>query len=181
MPTQKTAQKAVKKTAKKIPKSKTGFPGMPEAGDRAPDFSLPDETGRLRKLGEFKGRKLVVYFYPKDFTGGCTRESCDFRDRLNRLTSSGASVLGVSADSVESHRKFKEKEGLNFPLLSDPDKKMIKSYCVCQNKSLYGREFMGIVRSTFLVDAKGILAKVFPKVKVEGHVDEVLAALASQL
>jgi len=119
----------------------------------------------------------VLYFYPKDMTSGCTQQACDFRDNMNRVAASGAVVLGVSADSVESHVKFKEKQGLNFPLLSDPEKKVLNAYGVWQQKSLYGRKFMGIVRTTFIIDGKGKIAKVFPKVKVAGHVDEVLAAL----
>ncbi len=161
-------------------KKKTAKPAAEyvlKAGSRAPDFSLPDETGRDRSLPDFRGKKLVLYFYPKDFTSGCTQESCDFRDNLNRLTSSGAAVVGISADSVESHKKFRVKHGLNFPLLSDPEKKMLKAYNVWQKKSLYGREYMGIMRTTYIVDEKGLIAKAFPKVKVDGHVDEVLEAL----
>lgn len=148
-----------------------------KVGDRAPDFSLPDDRGRTVSLADFRGKKLVLYFYPKDSTPGCTQESCDFRDNLNRLTSSGAAVAGVSADSVESHKRFKEKQGLNFPLLSDPEKKILNAYGVWREKSLYGRKFMGIVRSTFVIDPEGRLAAIFPKVSVTGHVDEVLAAL----
>ena len=120
---------------------------------------------------------MVLYFYPKDTTPGCTTQACGFRDNLNRFAKSGAAVLGVSADSVESHRKFKDKQGLNFPLLSDPDHKALDAYGVWQEKSLYGRKFMGIVRTTFVIDEDGKIAKVFPKVKVNGHVDEVLASL----
>lgn len=149
----------------------------PGPGDKAPAFKLTDDSGETVSLADFKGRKVVLYFYPKDNTPGCTTQACAFRDNLNRLGKSGAVVLGVSADSVESHRKFKEKQGLNFPLLSDPDHKALDAYGVWQEKSLYGRKFMGIVRSTFLIDANGKIAKVFPKVKVNGHVDEVLAAL----
>ena len=144
---------------------------------KAPDFSLPDETGHVWKLKDFRGKKLVLYFYPKDATPGCTVEACDFRDNMNRLLKSGAAVVGVSADSVESHRKFKEKQELNFPLLSDPEKKMLEAYGVWQEKSLYGRKFMGIVRTTLIIDEKGNIVKEFSKVKVAGHVDEVLAAL----
>lgn len=149
----------------------------PKVGSKAPAFKLSDDAGNIVSLSDFKGKKVVLYFYPKDSTPGCTTEACDFRDNLNRLTKSGAVVLGLSADSVESHRKFKEKQGLNFPLLSDPDHKALDAYGVWQEKSLYGRKFMGIVRSTFIIDGDGKIAKVFPKVKVAGHVDEVLAAL----
>jgi len=155
---------------------KTVKPALSE-GDKAPAFSLPDDAGRTVALKDFAGKSLVVYFYPKDSTPGCTQESCDFRDNLNRLKSAGAAVVGVSADSVESHKRFKEKQGLTFPLLSDPDHKALDAYGVWQEKSLYGRKFMGIVRSTFIIDPKGKIAKVFPKVSVKGHVDEVLAAL----
>lgn len=171
----KVKQAAVKSTA---PKTKAAA-GFLKTGDRAPDFSLADDTGRTLSLADFRGKKLVVYFYPKDFTGGCTQESCDFRDNLNRIASSGAAIVGVSADSVDSHRRFKEKHGLNFPLLSDPDRKMIGAYGVWQMKSLYGREFMGIVRTTYVIDENGVVTKVFAKVKVQGHVDQVLAALKS--
>ena len=154
--------------------------GALTAGDKAPSFSLLDDTGKRVSLKDFAGKSLVLYFYPKDSTPGCTQESCDFRDNLNRLKSSGAAVVGVSADSVESHRKFKEKQGLTFPLLSDPDHEALEAYGVWQEKSLYGRKFMGIVRSTFIIDGKGKISKVFPKVSVKGHVDEVLAALRGE-
>jgi peroxiredoxin Q/BCP len=159
----------LKKTAKKIA-------GV-EAGTKAPAFRLADDTGTQRSLKDFAGKTVVLYFYPKDDTPGCTQESCDFRDNLNRLTSSGAVVLGLSADSVESHRKFKAKHGLNFPLLSDPEHAALEAYGVWQENSLYGRKFMGIVRSTFVIDGKGVVRAAFPKVKVAGHVDEVLAAV----
>jgi len=169
------------KTAKKTAPAKAIAKGDStqglQPGDKAPAFKLADETGKPVSLSDFKGKQVVLYFYPKDSTPGCTTEACDFRDNLNRIAKTGAVVLGVSADSSESHRKFKEKQGLNFPLLSDPDKKAIEAYGVWQEKSLYGRKFMGIVRSTFIIDGKGSIAKVFPKVKVAGHVDEVLAAL----
>jgi peroxiredoxin Q/BCP len=164
--------------------SKAAAKGSPKTelspGDKAPPFALADDTGRRTSLKDFAGKNLVIYFYPKDSTPGCTQESCDFRDNLNRLKAAGAAVVGVSADSVESHRKFKEKQGLNFPLLSDPDHEMLEAYGVWREKSLYGRKFMGIVRSTFLVDGKGKITRVFPKVSVKGHVDEVLSALRGQ-
>jgi peroxiredoxin Q/BCP len=148
-----------------------------KSGDKAPAFSLIDDAGKITSLKDFAGRKLVLYFYPKDSTPGCTQESCDFRDNLNRLVAAGAAVAGVSGDSVESHRRFKEKQGLNFPLLSDPGHAALEAYGVWREKSLYGRKFMGIVRTTFIIDGKGKILKVFPKVSVKGHVDEVLAAL----
>jgi thioredoxin-dependent peroxiredoxin len=176
--TRKTSDKAKPKASK--PASAKGgakvVPG-PQPGDKAPDFKLQDDTGKTVSLADFRGKKIVLYFYPKDMTTGCTIESCDFRDHLPKLTKSGAVVLGVSADSVDSHRKFKEKEKLNFPLISDPSRKALEAYGVWQEKSLYGRKFMGIVRTTFVIDGEGKVAKVFPKVKVDGHVAEVLASL----
>jgi peroxiredoxin Q/BCP len=180
---QKAARKAAPKVVKKAapsarPAAAKGDAGaMPAEGSKAPAFSLPDDTGSKVRLADFAGKSLVLYFYPKDSTPGCTQESCDFRDNLNRLKSSGAAVVGVSADSVESHRRFKEKQGLNFPLLSDPGHEALEAYGVWREKSLYGRKFMGIVRSTFVIDGKGVIRKVFSPVKVAGHVDAVLAAL----
>lgn len=173
------AAKTPKKTApsRAVPAAGSADAQGPQAGDKAPAFKLADENGKPVSLSDFKGKKVVLYFYPKDSTPGCTTEACDFRDNLNRIAKTGAVVLGVSADSAESHRKFKEKQGLNFPLLSDPERKAIEAYGVWREKSLYGRKFMGIVRSTFIIDGNGSIAKVFPKVKVAGHVDEVLAAL----
>jgi peroxiredoxin Q/BCP len=150
---------------------------MPAVGDKAPDFRLESDEGTMVSKSDFKGKILVIYFYPKDNTPGCTQESCDFRDNLQRLTKAGAAVVGVSADSVESHRKFKAKHGLTFPLLSDPRHDMLEAYGVWQEKSLYGRTFMGIVRSTFLIDAQGVVRATWPKVRVAGHVDEVVAAV----
>jgi peroxiredoxin Q/BCP len=180
----KAASKAAPKTtpkAKAAPKAPAKAGVSPKAGlavgAKAPAFRLADETGAPVSLGDFAGRFLILYFYPKDDTPGCTQESCDFRDNLNRLTSAGAAVVGLSADSVASHKKFKEKHGLNFPLLSDPEHKALEAYGVWQEKSLYGRKFMGIVRSTFVIDGQGVIRAVFPKVSVTGHVDEVLATL----
>jgi peroxiredoxin Q/BCP len=119
----------------------------------------------------------VLYFYPKDMTPGCTTEACSFRDNLDEIKAAGAQVVGISADSTTSHQKFIGKHDLNFKLLADPDNKVTKAYGVYQKKSLYGREFMGIVRSTFIIDRGGTIRKVFPKVKVNGHTEEVLAAL----
>ena len=170
------AAKPPKKSAPARAAEASGSAG-PQPGGKAPAFKLPDENGKAVSLSDFKGKKVVLYFYPKDATPGCTTEACDFRDNLNRLTKAGAVVLGVSADSAETHKKFKEKQGLNFPLLCDPERKVIEAYGVWQEKSLYGRKFMGIVRTTFVIDEGGRIARVFPKVKVSGHVDEVLAAL----
>ena len=150
---------------------------MIEVGQVATDFTLPADDGSHVSLQDFRGKKVVLYFYPKDDTPGCTKEACSFRDNLGRVTTKGAVVLGVSRDDEDSHVKFKEKYHLNFPLLSDTDGRVTEAYGVWQEKNLYGRKSMGIVRTTFLIDEKGRIARIWPKVKVEGHTDEVLAAL----
>ena len=152
---------------------------MIEAGKKAPAFSLPNAEGKKVALKDFAGVPLVLFFYPKDNTPGCTQEACDFRDNFARITATGAAVVGVSADSPESHTKFKAKYDLPFELLSDQGYEMLGKYGVWKEKSLYGRTFLGIVRTTVVIDANGIVAKIFPKVKVKGHVDEVLSVLAS--
>ncbi|HUL43042.1 MAG TPA: thioredoxin-dependent thiol peroxidase [Bacteroidota bacterium] len=147
------------------------------AGDKAPDFSLPSTDGKTLSLKDFQGKKVVLYFYPKDDTSGCTKEACSFRDNLGRVRKKGAVILGVSADSVDSHQHFRQKFDLPFPLLSDESKLIIKAYGVWKEKSMYGRKYMGIERTTFIIDERGKIAHIFPKVKVEGHTDEVLAKL----
>lgn len=137
----------------------------------APDFSAPDETGALRTLREFRGRPVVLYFYPKDGTPGCTREACAFRDEWQRLRATGAHVLGVSLDSVESHAAFKKKHALPFPLLSDTDGRLLDAYGVTRNAKGYAS------RTTFIIDAKGIIRRIFPEVDPAVHVREVLAVL----
>ena len=127
-------------------------------------------------LNEFKGQKVILYFYPKDNTSGCTQEACDFRDNINRLTSY-ATVIGVSPDSIKSHKAFKEKQSLNFILLSDPEHKLAEKFEVWKEKSMYGRKYMGIERSTFIIDKNGKIEKEWRKVKVKGHVDEVIEYL----
>ncbi len=146
-------------------------------GQPAPAFSLPDDTGRVINLSDFRGKKVVLYFYPKDDTPGCTREACDFRDGIEDIRKKGAVVFGMSADSVSSHRKFSDKFQLKFPLLSDESKAMLQAYGVWKEKSLYGRKFMGIERTTVLIKEDGTIARVFPKVKVDGHFSAVLNAL----
>ena len=146
-------------------------------GERAPDFSMATDDGGKVSLKSLKGKNVVLYFYPKDDTPGCTKEACAFRDNLPDFSKVKATVIGVSKDSVESHQKFKKKYALPFPLASDPDGKVTKAYGVWKKKSLYGREFMGIERSTFLIDAKGVVRKIWRKVKVGGHADEVLESL----
>ncbi len=151
--------------------------GALSEGAKAPDFSLKDDNGATVKLSGLKGNTVVLYFYPKDDTPGCTKEACSFRDGFKEIQKKGAIVLGVSPDSVESHKKFKEKFRLNFPLLSDEEKKVVGAYGVWKQKSLYGRKFMGVVRTTFVIDETGKIKKIFPKVKVDGHYEEVLAEL----
>ena len=150
---------------------------MVNEGDPAPDFRLPADDGRTYSLKEFRGKRVVLYFYPKDDTSGCTREACSFRDSLARVTSKGAVVLGVSKDDLDSHARFRKKYELTFPLLSDTDGEVLNAYGVWKEKSAYGKTFMGVERTTFIIDEKGRIAKVFLRVKVDGHVDEVLAAL----
>ena len=151
----------------------------PQVGDPAPAIALPDEHGTLRRLADRRGSWTVVYFYPKDDTPGCTKEACAFRDRLPELQKLGAVVLGVSADDVASHRKFSEKFSLNFPLLADTDHKMAEEYGAWREKNMYGKISMGIQRSTFLIDAQGAVVKVWKKVSVDGHDQQVIDALKS--
>ncbi|MBI4401919.1 MAG: thioredoxin-dependent thiol peroxidase [Nitrospirae bacterium] len=146
-------------------------------GDKAPEFSIPDENGKMVSLKSFKGKQVVLYFYPKDDTPGCTKEACGFRDSNTRIQKTGAAVLGVSLDGPESHRKFISKFNLPFSLLCDENASVSKSYGVYKEKNMYGKKYWGIERSTFVVDGAGLLKAVFRKVKVDGHVDEVLAAL----
>jgi len=152
---------------------------MLNVGDTAPDFSSIDEKGKPVSLKEYRGKTIVLYFYPKDNTTGCTAEACDFRDNFARIKKTGAVVLGVSPDSAKSHAGFKEKYDLPFTLVSDESKKIVEAYGVWQEKSMYGRKYMGVVRTTFIIDPKGKIAHIFPKVKVKGHVDEILAQLSA--
>jgi peroxiredoxin Q/BCP len=146
-------------------------------GGAAPDFALPSGDGTTLSLSDLRGRTVVLYFYPKDNTSGCTREACDFQEHLGRLKKKGVVVLGVSPDSVDSHRKFAEKYGLSFPLISDAKKELVKKYGVWKEKSLYGKKYMGVERTTFVIDGNGVITHIFPKVKVNGHVDELLGVL----
>lgn len=174
MPTKTTkAPKSLKPAAKK-----TATEGHSLEGKKAPAFEAVDEDGNKVTLKSLlAGGNLVLYFYPKDMTPGCTTEACSFRDNIAAIKKAGAQVIGVSADSSASHQKFIAKHDLTFKLLADTDNKITKAYGVYQKKSLYGREFMGIVRSTFIIDRDGTIRKVFPKVKVMGHTEEVLDAL----
>lgn len=149
-------------------------------GDKAPAFTLPDETGQTVSLADFHGHPVILYFYPKDDTPGCTSEACGFRDNLSALKSVNAAVLGISKDSVKSHAKFKEKYELNFPLLSDEAGEVCAAYDVWKEKSMYGKKYMGIERTTFLIDGHGNIARIWPKVSVTGHVDEVVKALTEK-
>ena len=150
---------------------------MLRAGDKAPDFTLPSGDGKKISLSNFRGKKVVLYFYPKDNTPGCTKEACSFRDDLSTFKRKGAVVLGVSVDGIDSHKKVVQKYSLPFPLLSDEEKTVVKVYGVWKEKSLYGRKFMGTERTTFLIDEKGNIQHIFPKVKVNGHTEEVLEKL----
>jgi peroxiredoxin Q/BCP len=149
---------------------------MIEVGDKAPDFSLPTDGGGKVDSKKLRGKKVVVYFYPKDDTPGCTREACGFRDNLPNFRKVDAEIIGVSKDSVSRHDKFKAKYELPFTLAADEDGKVCEAFGVWVEKSNYGKKYMGIERSTFLIDGKGVVRNVWRKVKVDGHVDQVLAA-----
>jgi peroxiredoxin Q/BCP len=149
-----------------------------EEGQEAPDFSLSSDRGETVTLSKLRGKPVVLYFYPKDDTPGCTKEACAFRDRQSELAAHGAVVLGVSPDDETSHGKFRDKFHLNFPLLADPDHKVADAYGAWREKNMYGKKSMGIQRSTFLIDPTGKVRKAWKKVSVDGHDDAVLAALA---
>ncbi len=146
-------------------------------GAKAPAFSLPTDDGSTVALKDFKGKKVVLYFYPKDDTSGCTTQACEFRDTWADVQKTGAVVLGVSPDGVKSHAKFKAKYDLPFPLLADEDHAVAEAYGVWGEKSMYGKKYMGILRTTFVIDGAGKVVTVFEKVKPKGHAAEVLAAL----
>src|SRR5262249_34868522 len=150
---------------------------MPEVGEKAPAFNLPDQSGKPVKLSDYKGKTVVLYFYPKDDTPGCTREACSFRDEHSALEKAGAVVLGVSPDDTSSHARFAGRYKLPFPLLADKDHTVSEKYGAWGDKTLYGRKFKGITRSTFLIDGSGKVARVWPRVKVDGHVEQVREAL----
>ncbi len=148
-----------------------------EAGSKAPAFTLVTDSGKKVKLSDFLGSPVVLYFYPKDDTPGCTKQACAFRDRKAELTQMGVVVLGVSADSVESHVKFRDKFGLNFPLLADEDHAVSEKYGAWREKNMYGKKSMGIQRSTYLIDGSGKVFKVWKRVQVDGHDNDVLRAV----
>jgi len=149
-----------------------------EAGTKAPDFSLPDQDGNMVSLQDFKGQKVILYFYPKDNTPGCTKQACNFGELFPQIREKGAVVLGVSKDSVASHKKFQEKYHLPFTLLSDPELTVIQAYGVWQEKNMYGKKTMGVVRSTYLIDEAGVIVKAFGKVKAADNPRQMLDALA---
>ncbi|PZP56200.1 MAG: thioredoxin-dependent thiol peroxidase [Micavibrio aeruginosavorus] len=146
-------------------------------GKKASDFTLPRDGGGTISLSEFKGQKIILYFYPKDDTSGCTAQACDFTENIASFNKLGAQVIGLSKDSVKKHDKFRDKYGLKFPLASDEDSAVCSAYGVWVEKSMYGRKYMGIERTTFLIDESGKITHIWNKVKVPGHVDEVKKAL----
>ena len=150
---------------------------MLKAGDPAPDFEAVLDSGDKVSLNQFRGKNVVLYFYPKDNTPGCTREACDFRDNISSLEDKNTVVLGVSPDSVKSHQKFKDKFELPFPLISDEAKDVAQAFGVWREKKMYGKTRMGIVRSTFIIGPDGLISKAYDSVKVAGHVEDVIASL----
>ncbi len=177
-PTVKTSQKTAAASAKAGSSVASKSASGALQGKKAPAFALSDANGKTVALKDLIGsNNLVLYFYPRDMTPGCTAEACSFRDNIAPIKALGAKVAGISADSSDSHARFVAKHGLNFPLLADPGNKVCRLYGVYKMKSLYGREFMGIERTTFVIDKSGVVRRVFPKVKVNGHTDEVIAAL----
>ena len=150
---------------------------MLSEGKEAPDFCLPDQDKREVCLSNFRGKWVVLYFYPKDNTSGCTREAQDFTEKLEEFEKLGAVILGISPDSPKSHRNFREKKNLRVTLLSDQEHRVLETYGAWQLKKMYGREYYGVVRSTYLIDPEGRIARIWPKVKVKGHVEEVLNTL----
>ncbi len=153
---------------------------MLKVGSKAPDFSAMTDSGEKIKLKDLQGKTIVLYFYPKDNTSGCTKEACDFRDAIAQFKKKNSVVLGVSPDSVKSHEKFKTKFDLPFPLLADEDHAIAERYGVWKEKSMYGRKYMGIERTTFVIDGGGKIAAIYPKVSVTGHVPAVLESLSGR-
>ena len=146
-------------------------------GTQAPDFTTTDQDGKKRSLSDFKGKRVILYFYPKDNTSGCTKEACAFRDHFDEFRRLGVEILGVSVDSEKSHQSFVQKHGLPFTLLADTDKRLVEAYGVWGEKRLYGKKYMGTNRVTYLIDEGGMIAAVFPKVKPDTHAEEILAIL----
>ena len=150
---------------------------MLNIGTNAPDFALPDQNGEPRRLSDYRGRRVILYFYPKDMTSGCTKQACGFRDLTPQFREKGAVILGVSKDSVASHKKFETAHGLPFPLLSDPELKVIRAYDVWKEKKNYGKLSTGVVRTTYLIDENGIIVKAFDKVKAAENPSQMLEEL----
>ena len=150
---------------------------MLEVGKKAPEFSLSNQDEKKISLKDYFGKKVILYFYPKDDTSGCTKEACSFRDNIPKFSKTDGVILGISPDSVKSHKKFSEKYKLPFSLLADEEKKVIELYGVWKEKSMYGRKYMGVERTTFIIDGNGKIKMIFNKVKVDGHENEVLEAL----
>ena len=150
---------------------------MLEVGTKAPEFTLPDQNGNMHSLSEYRGKKVILYFYPKDNTAGCTKQACGFAERYPQFTEKGAVVLGVSKDSVASHKKFEEKYGLPFTILADPELVAIQAYDVWQEKKNYGKTYMGVVRTTYLIDENGKIVKAFDKVKAADNPEQMLGEL----
>ncbi len=153
----------------------------PEPGQKAPDFNGVDQNGNAISLNGFKGQKLILYFYPKDNTPGCTAEACDLRDNYDMWLSKGYKVVGVSPDSVRSHQKFVEKYNLPFPLISDPEKEILKAYGAWGPKKLYGREYEGVLRTTFMINENGVIEQVFTKVKTKEHTKQILETMEKRI
>jgi thioredoxin-dependent peroxiredoxin len=172
----KVAPKATKKSVEKS--TATGIGHMPLVGQLAPEFALQSDTAGLVSLSKYRGKNIVLYFYPKDNTPGCTREACSFQENMGKLSSANTVVIGVSPDTVESHQKFRKKFGLEFVLVADEGHKLAEEYGVWVEKKNYGKTYMGVQRATFLIDGHGCVAYVWPKVSVDGHTESVLDALA---
>lgn len=175
----KTVKKAVKKTSAKSKASapKKSPAAMPAVGQLAPDFAVQSDTNGVVSLSKYRGKNVVLYFYPKDDTPGCTREACSFQEHKSKLVGRNTIVIGVSPDGVDSHKKFRLKYGLDFVLLADQDREVCKAYGVWVEKNNYGKKYMGVQRATFLIDTNGCVAYVWPKVSVDGHTEEVLAEI----
>ena len=152
---------------------------MLETGTKAPDFTLPDQDGAEHSLAQYRGRKVILYFYPKDSTPGCTKQACAYSERQPQFSEAGAVVLGISKDSVASHRKFADKYGLAFTLLADPERKVIEAYDVWKEKKNYGKVSMGVVRTTYLIDENGVIVQANDKVKTTEDADAMLAAVSA--
>lgn len=150
---------------------------MLKPGTKAPDFQLPDQNGKLHSLEDYRGRKLILYFYPKDNTAGCTKQACGFSERYPQFLEKGAAVVGISKDTVASHKKFEEKNNLAFPILADPELKAIQAYDVWHEKRMAGRTYMGVVRTTYLIDEEGMILKANDKVKAASDPETMLGAL----